>query len=185
MQQDMSYTINRYIPTSKGSFKPWAVLTAPELTRAYRFVYPNLLVAGSEKAYVWDVLTCDMALVVPDIQAVVDGENLGRINYVELSPLHVLICGTRQLRLFDRTTGALAYHIKCSRLPPWSSLEIVSIHPTAHASPNNDLQVLPLCPEGRITRVSKFNQFIAGISFGIVLLVLLTIALASTCITGR
>ena len=54
-QQHQIYDlVSNHIPVTKGTFKPWAVLHIPELTRAYRFVYPTLLVVGTEKAYLWD-----------------------------------------------------------------------------------------------------------------------------------
>ncbi|KDR69975.1 hypothetical protein GALMADRAFT_899739 [Galerina marginata CBS 339.88] len=42
----------------------------PETTRAYRFVYPNLLVAGLERAYVFDVRSGRVVLCVDGIQVV-------------------------------------------------------------------------------------------------------------------
>lgn len=33
---------------------PWALLAAPD-TRAYRFVYPTLVAARMDQAYLWDV----------------------------------------------------------------------------------------------------------------------------------
>ena len=159
MQQQVSYTINNYIPTSKGSFKPWAVLATPEFTRAYRFVYPNLLVAGVQKAYVWDVLTCELVQVVSDIQAVVNGHPLGLITYVELSPLHVLICGHEELRFFDRISGALVFRIECSQLgQSTESLEFYSS--TGSYTPY--LSVVPLTPRSNIVEVNEEQCFTAG-----------------------
>ncbi|PPQ66349.1 hypothetical protein CVT24_007186 [Panaeolus cyanescens] len=36
-------------PSGRGHFSPWAILHMPEPSRAYRFVYPNLLVASKER----------------------------------------------------------------------------------------------------------------------------------------
>lgn len=159
MQQDVCYTINRYIPTTKGSFKPWAVLTPPEFTRAYRFVYPNLAVVGGSKAYIWDVLTCELVQVVPEIQAIADGQPLGSIGYVELSPLHVLICGSRQLRLFDRKTGALALHIDLLRSS--GSITPITFYPMSEP-PNTNLSILPLTPKQHTFPRRGLSQFVAG-----------------------
>ncbi len=97
--------------SSRGHFKPWGLLTTPELGRAFRFVYPTLIVAGYDKAYLYDIPSGQLVQVVENIQAVKDGNRLGEINYVEISPLHALICGTEQLRFFERGSGALVYKI--------------------------------------------------------------------------
>ena len=159
MQQEISFIINKHIPKAKGAFKPWAVLTAPEFTQAYRFVYPNLLAAGFEKAYVWDVLTCEIVQAVPDLQARVAGASLGRINYVELSPLHVIVCGSKQLRLFDRTTGALAFHINYDI--PSDPIPAIPFFSSPKAS-RPSLRVSPLVPEQKTVELTEIPPFVAG-----------------------
>ncbi|GJE91392.1 F-box protein [Phanerochaete sordida] len=159
-QHQICETISRYIPETKGTFKPWAVLTTPEATRAYRFVYPTLLVAGAENAYLWDVPRCEIVQVIPDIQASIAGENLGRINYVELSPLHVIICGGRQLRLFDRTSGACVWHLQTTTAgPPCRSLQ----YTPASVPPANiyDLAMFTRAPGPNMTHRSHFSQCVA------------------------
>jgi hypothetical protein len=49
-------------------FKPYALLHCPEETRAYRFVYPTLLTAARDKAYLWDVPSARVVEVVHGIQ---------------------------------------------------------------------------------------------------------------------
>ena len=58
----------------------------PELGRAFRFVYPTLLVAGYNKAYLYDVETGNLVQTVENTQTPRDGIFLGDINYVELMP---------------------------------------------------------------------------------------------------
>jgi hypothetical protein len=159
MHQGISYTINQHIPRTKGSFRPWAVLTPPQLTFAYRFVYPTLLSAGPHTAFLWDVLTCKLTKVISDLQDPVDGKPLGRITYVELSPLHVLISGTAQLRIFDRETGALAYHISCSSL----TLPRVPLR-SADQTLGHEFCVSPLVPDpSRSLSTSNLGPFfVAG-----------------------
>ncbi|KAF4623168.1 hypothetical protein D9613_001312 [Agrocybe pediades] len=54
----------------KGRFTPHAVLNMPEPTRAYRFVYPTLLVASLERAYLWDVTSGTTVQVIENIQVI-------------------------------------------------------------------------------------------------------------------
>ncbi len=49
-------------------FEPYALLHSPEETRAYRFVYPTLLTAARDKAYLWDVPSARVVEVVHGIQ---------------------------------------------------------------------------------------------------------------------
>ena len=44
----------------KGHFRPWALIETAEFGRAYRFVYPTLLVSGLRKAYLWDVVSATL-----------------------------------------------------------------------------------------------------------------------------
>lgn len=59
-----------YPLTGKGHFSPWAVLHMPESSRAYRFVYPNLLIASKERVYIWDVRTARIVQVIEGIQPI-------------------------------------------------------------------------------------------------------------------
>ena len=53
---------------SRGCFEPYALLHAPEETRAYRFVYPTLLTAAQDKVYLWDLPSARIVEVVQGIQ---------------------------------------------------------------------------------------------------------------------
>lgn len=92
-----------------GFFQPWAVLHMPELTSAYRFVYPTLLVAAYDRAYLWDVPSGKLIQTIEDCQFIgsEDGNNhmLLGIMYVEISERHVFIAGQFHLRVFSRATG--------------------------------------------------------------------------------
>ncbi|KAH9487465.1 hypothetical protein JR316_0001541 [Psilocybe cubensis] len=54
----------------KARFAPHAVLHMPEITRAYRYVYPTLLVASLERAYLWDVRTGKLQQMISGIQVI-------------------------------------------------------------------------------------------------------------------
>lgn len=101
--------------TLRGHFLPWALVDMPVFGRAFRFVYPNLLVASEDEAFVWDIPTMRNIITIHDTQTPVDGAILGLINYVELSDRYIIICGTGQLRIFSKSPqGALLYHIPTS-----------------------------------------------------------------------
>jgi len=90
----------------RGHFKPWAFLWMPEFTSAFRFIYPTLLVAAWDRAYLWDIPTCQLVQTITEIQCPGPGSpTLGNINYVELSERHVFICGTSTIRIFSRGSG--------------------------------------------------------------------------------
>ena len=97
----------------RGHFRPWCVMEAPEFTRAYRFVYPNFLVSGLRKAYLWDVPTGRLTLEVENVQGNSAG---GDINYVELSVYHIFVCSTSALRVFSKTNGHLVLEINSYQL---------------------------------------------------------------------
>ncbi len=122
-QEAIAFTINRYPSTSKGYFKPWAMLVTPAPGRAFRFVYPVLLIAGLSTAYLYDVESANLIQTIHNTQFMHDGESLGEINYVELSPLHVFICGSIQLRIFDRESGSLLYCISSNR-HKWDCVQV-------------------------------------------------------------
>lgn len=54
----------------RAQFSPYALIIKPEYIRAYRFVYPNLLVASLERAYIWDVRTGQLVQTLDGIQLV-------------------------------------------------------------------------------------------------------------------
>ena len=92
-------------------FQPWAVLHMPELTSAFRFVYPTLIVAAYDRAYLWDIPSGKLIQTIEECQFISsedsDGSNhyLLGIMYVEISERHVFIAGQFYLRIFSRATG--------------------------------------------------------------------------------
>jgi len=70
----------------------------PEHTRAYRFVYPTLLTAGTTQAYLHDVRTGSLVQTFEGLAGL-------DVWYVELSAIHVFVCTARALRIFSRETG--------------------------------------------------------------------------------
>ncbi|KAI0753064.1 hypothetical protein C8Q80DRAFT_1267504 [Daedaleopsis nitida] len=97
----------------RGHFRPWALIETADHARAYRFVYPTLLVCGLRKAYLWNVCTAELLLEVDNVQGNAGG---GDINYVELSGTHVFVCSTSALRVFARRHGEMVLEIKSYQL---------------------------------------------------------------------
>ena len=120
-----------------GYFKPWAVLHMPEATSAYRFVYPTLIVAAYDRAYLWDVPSGKLIQTIEECQfiALDDGSNhsLLRIMYVEISERHVFIAGQFYLRVFSRATGKSVLNYSSS-VPGgyglWKYMPTISHDPT-------------------------------------------------------
>ncbi|KAH9889520.1 hypothetical protein C8Q73DRAFT_793718 [Cubamyces lactineus] len=100
--------------SQRGHFRPWALIDTPEFGRAYRFVYPNLLVSGLRKAYLWDVRSGELVLEVENVQG--NTTDTGDINYVELSATHVFICSSSALRVFSRQNKSLVLEIPSYQL---------------------------------------------------------------------
>ena len=90
-----------------GFFQPWAVLH--EQTNAFRFVYPTLIAAGYDWAYLWDIPTGRHIQTIEECQFISseDGNNhyLLGIMYVEISERHVFFVGQFYIRVFSRATG--------------------------------------------------------------------------------
>ncbi|KZO90650.1 hypothetical protein CALVIDRAFT_542513 [Calocera viscosa TUFC12733] len=93
-------------PQERGKMVPVAILNHAGQTRAFRLVYPTLLVASQEAgtAYVWDIptLTCEEINVGPGWTPW--GQQW--IYYVEVSQTHVFVCSDNQVKVFDRADGS-------------------------------------------------------------------------------
>lgn len=106
----------RFHSTSRGHFRPWALLTPPEMTRAFRFSYPTLVVMSHMNAFLWDIPTGSLAQTLHNVQDLHGGVlPLGDVMYVDVSPQHVFVCGLVELRLFNRSDGAVALRIPAGR----------------------------------------------------------------------
>lgn len=62
------YSSEEQIAPTRGEFAPWALLHPPTFTRAYRFVYPILLVVSMTKAFLYDVRTGVMVQEINHLQ---------------------------------------------------------------------------------------------------------------------
>lgn len=109
--------------TSRGHFKPWAVLKPPAITRAFRFVFPALIAAAESCLFVWDIPTGELIQTIRDTQLLPDGLGssapLGELHYVEISARtdgHAFICGSNSLRVFSRTSGRCVLDLPSSQI---------------------------------------------------------------------
>lgn len=162
LQADVQFTINEFFPPSKGYFRPWAVLTVPQTGRAFRFVYPTLAVVGTQNAYLYDIPTCELVKTIPNLQIIVHGETLGEINYVEVDSNHVYVCGSIQLRIFDRTSGALIFSISSTH---YNIVDRgITVQPRPESIPTGSVTVCPLIAHrGTLrSRRSTTAEFVAG-----------------------
>jgi hypothetical protein len=81
----------------RGHFRPWASLSFPAFTRAYRLAYPTLLCAGTDRAFLCDVRTGAL------VQAIDIG--LTDVCYVDVDERYVFVCEPEVLRVFSRGDG--------------------------------------------------------------------------------
>ena len=160
--------------TLHGHFLPWALIEMPAFTRAFRFVYPTLVAAAEDQAFLWDIPTSRNTITIHDIQMPVDGAILGRINYVELSERFVIICGSQQLRIFSKNPqGALLYHIPASKSSyAKTALDLPDEHehnnrnlilvPRTTSAHVNDITTNPEPLPPALVDVMRFDDFVAG-----------------------
>ncbi|KAI6012770.1 hypothetical protein F5J12DRAFT_685805, partial [Pisolithus orientalis] len=97
--------------TRHGHFRPWALLRMPEHTRAFRLSHLTLLASAAENAYLWDVSQGRLVETIGSIQKRYHHQTLGHIHYVEVNDKYAFICGSNQLRIFERGGGALVYDL--------------------------------------------------------------------------
>jgi hypothetical protein len=93
----------------RGELVPYATLRQLEQTRAYRFVYPTLLLTAlsGKKAFLWDIPSASLIQTI-DISDRRGSSTIPRqvevntINYVEQSRRHIFICTDDKLLVFTR-----------------------------------------------------------------------------------
>jgi hypothetical protein len=149
----------------RGHFKPWALLRMPTTTRAYRFVYPTLLVAGASEAYLWDIPSATLSQTI--VETDLEGDQETHIGYVEISDRHVFICAEDVLRIFSREDGraALDIHIP-STMVSCADLKFAGNSSEIHY-PDAALQPYTLEPQHELGHQCRpprnFDEFIAGV----------------------
>ncbi|THU97133.1 hypothetical protein K435DRAFT_663256 [Dendrothele bispora CBS 962.96] len=104
----------------RGHFKPWALFIMPRPTRAFRFVYPTLLVGSTNEFFLWDVRSRDLVQTIPSRQnptyaTVAAQESIAHLSYVEVSEKHVFVCSATALLVFSRSDGRRVLELPSDR----------------------------------------------------------------------
>ena len=142
----------QYAP--RGHFRPWAKLSFPEPMNVCRFVYPTLLCANNEHAFLYDVRTGALVQTIDlNIEEwLEEDEEVGQICYVDVNEQHAFVCRVRSLHVFARDGGA-----EVLRIPSDASIPKVVV---AGAVPGDPfVAVLPLRPGSDNYR----PNFLAGV----------------------
>ncbi|KAI6124251.1 hypothetical protein EDD17DRAFT_907624 [Pisolithus thermaeus] len=145
--------------TRHGHFKPWALLRMPEHTRAFRLSHLTLLASATENAYLWDVSQGRLIETICDIQRWHHDQTLGHIQYVEVNDKYAFICGSSQLRIFERGGGALVYDLSPKNLvrKVWNILSF-----DEHPAPNSSIVKRQKLQQSDLTTSSSADdQFMA------------------------
>lgn len=97
------------------------MLTVPHDGRAYRFVYPDLLVASEASATIWNIVTAQITQHFHLIaQEQLDGfsPTIGILRYVDLNKQYAFICSSYSFQIFDREHGQLVWSLAGGIQPP-------------------------------------------------------------------
>ena len=143
---------------SEGHFRPWAKLSFPEFTSAYRFAYPTLLCANDEHAFLHDVRT---GVLVQTIDLDVHLNEDGGVCYVDVNERHAFVCSPDALHVYARDRDAtkvldvphsLIFNSTPSVVvePGNSFISVLSLHPGSddHVHPNFRAGVSPVMEYG-------------------------------------
>ena len=107
---------HRYAP--RGHFRPWAKLSFPEATLAFRFAYPTLLCANNKHAFLHDVRTGALVQTIDfDVEWLqeLEDEDDG-ICYVDVNERYAFVCEPRALHVFARDGNAEVLRIPSDAL---------------------------------------------------------------------
>ena len=89
----------------RGTYLPFTILKNPQPVKAFRFVYPYLLLVShvSKQAFIWDVPRAVLLEIVniPPPQGSSDGQGDAQVlSAVEISDEHVFVCWTNALCVY-------------------------------------------------------------------------------------
>lgn len=94
----------------RGCFLPWAFFLPPHDPRAYRVVYPTLLIGSIEggELYLYDIPSAALTqtITLPRNESTMftdeEGNDILVINYVEIGPRHVFVCTASSVVIIAR-----------------------------------------------------------------------------------
>ena len=81
----------------RGHFRPWAMLRLSEFADVYRLVYPTLICANSEHAFLHDVRTGSLVQKI--------NTNLRNICDIDMNERHVLVCEQDAVHVISLESG--------------------------------------------------------------------------------
>lgn len=97
-----------YGTSGHGILRPWAFMPTPEIAHVLRLVYPTLVAASRNTAYVWDITTGKLEQTLQNLQTAREGaEPLGDIHCVDVNTRHIVLCGENEVQVIARAGGAL------------------------------------------------------------------------------
>ncbi|TFK47359.1 hypothetical protein OE88DRAFT_795133 [Heliocybe sulcata] len=143
-------------------FRPWALLKMPTATHAFRFVYPTLLVASRENAFLFDIPT---GKLVQTIKISAPGAWPRELNYVEISADYVFICWMQSVCIFSRRDGNLALSIDTGHTVDTGALLQVDSYMSSASRRVRDAVMAPVQSVSRYTDqalpIRQADEFIA------------------------
>ncbi|KAI4528181.1 hypothetical protein K525DRAFT_184731 [Schizophyllum commune Loenen D] len=162
--------------SNRGHFVAWALISPGGITTAFRAVYPVLLTASDDQAFVFDVRTGARLHRITNPRAPTDPD-MGHLNYVEISDRHVFTCDSNVLRVYARADGRCVFEIfsnkehygrwlfAISRTPPQEQVEgALVVHPMHAFERRAPEYVASFSRETdtRVAHVSKCGRHLVG-----------------------
>ncbi|KAH9174791.1 hypothetical protein EDB89DRAFT_472508 [Lactarius sanguifluus] len=105
---------HQYAP--RGQFRPWALLTFPEVMHAYRLVYPTLICANGDHAFLHDVRTGSLVQTI-DIDI-----RFQALSYVDVNERHAFVSEQDAVHVFSRESGSEVLQIPADATVEYSQL---------------------------------------------------------------
>ena len=105
-------THHRYTP--RGHFRPWAMISIPEVTSAYRVVCPTLLCANNQHAFLYDLRTGGLVQTI----------KVNRIPqkpgfcHVDMDERYVVVCEPYIAHVFARDRGTDVFRVRSDVFTP-------------------------------------------------------------------
>lgn len=153
-QMEFSLRAQKRYPskTKHGHFQPWALLSIPNVGMGYGFAYPNLLVASTSTATIWNVLTC---------QAVHQFNTMTHyaLNSIDFNDQHAFICTPDHLRIFShdgRLVWTVAAGVKSQEFYSNDRLQITP-NLTSFDRETKPVDFQPITPESPALQKGSFH----------------------------
>ena len=79
--------------------------------QAFCFVYPNLLAASQEQAFLWDITPANLSMTITSAECSVVNNQRGTTRQVQLSNTLIFVCFGNQVVVFCRESGLAIYSL--------------------------------------------------------------------------